>query len=378
MSIAAETVSRSENASPGLASPTATSVSAGRQRATEPVSNRVRRDGKFFRLGDQKFTVKGVTYGSFKPGQDDGIPLPSPEDVLRDIRLIKELGANTLRIYNTPPAWFCDLIHEHGLKLLLDVSWGKHFVFTQDKKVADDARDRVRKAAKACGNHPALFAISVANEIPPEIVRYGGAVHVGAFVDELVGIVRSEAADCLVTFASFPSTEYLASPEVDFVTFNVYLHDENAMRNYLCRLQHVAGEKPLLLGEYGIDTSREKSEEEQAALLGRQFGAAFDEGVAGAFVFSFTDDWYVHDWQADWHFGLVRADRSKKPAFAVMRDVFAKAPQTTSLKLPKVSVIVCSYNGASTTESCLRSMRRIRYPDFEVVFVDDGSTDRTQ
>jgi glycosyltransferase involved in cell wall biosynthesis len=48
------------------------------------------------------------------------------------------------------------------------------------------------------------------------------------------------------------------------------------------------------------------------------------------------------------------------------------------VKLPKVSVIICSYNGASTVESCLRSMQRLRYPDYEVVFVDDGSTDHTQ
>src|SRR3954447_13104848 len=43
-----------------------------------------------------------------------------------------------------------------------------------------------------------------------------------------------------------------------------------------------------------------------------------------------------------------------------------------------MSVIVCSYNGASTVESCLRSMERIKYPEYEVVFVDDGSTDNTQ
>ena len=47
----------------------------GRHRVIQPITNRVRRDGKFFRLGADKFYVKGVTYGPFKPGQD-GEPLP--------------------------------------------------------------------------------------------------------------------------------------------------------------------------------------------------------------------------------------------------------------------------------------------------------------
>ena len=101
---------------------------------------------------------------------------------------------------------------------------------------------------------------------------------------------------------------------------------------------------------------------------------------SACFVFSFTDDWYVHGWQIeDWSFGLTRRDRSPKPAFAAIKQIFEKAPQVAvGVKLPRISVVICSYNGASTVESCLRSMEKIRYPDFEVIFVDDGSTDHTQ
>src|SRR6185436_1933676 len=67
-----------------------------------------------------------------------------------------------------------------------------------------------------------------------------------------------------------------------------------------------------------------------------------------------------------------------KPAFHAIKDLFSRVPQVTDLKLPKVSVVICSYNGGSTVESCLASMRRIKYPDFEILFVDDGSTDHTQ
>jgi GT2 family glycosyltransferase len=41
-------------------------------------------------------------------------------------------------------------------------------------------------------------------------------------------------------------------------------------------------------------------------------------------------------------------------------------------------VVVCSYNGAPTLEQCLSSLRDVDYPDYEVVLVDDGSTDNTR
>ena len=44
---------------------------------------RVTLDGKFFRLGQKKFFVKGVTYGPFVPGHD-GEPFGTPEETARD------------------------------------------------------------------------------------------------------------------------------------------------------------------------------------------------------------------------------------------------------------------------------------------------------
>ncbi|MGF1632736.1 MAG: glycosyltransferase [Phycisphaerae bacterium] len=351
---------------------------AGRQRVGRDEPLRVRRDGKFFRLGDEKFTVKGVTYGPFEPNAA-GEVFPEPDQAQRDFAQMKRLGANTLRIYHLPPAWFLQAVQEAGLKLLVDVAWAKNMVWTDDPTLEVGARDVVRTAAREVGNHPAVFAISLVNEIPADIVRYVGHGPVEDFIDELAMIVKAEAPGCLVTFANYPPTEYLQPREIDFVSFNVYLHDPDAMRRYLTRLQLAADAKPLVLTEYGLDTHQEGDEQHQANLLAGQLKVAYEAGVAGAFVFAFTDDWYTQGWRIeDWKFGLVRRDRSEKPSFEAVRQVFERAPQTADDKLPKVSVIICSYNGASTVESCLKSMERLRYPDFEVVFVDDGSTDSTQ
>jgi glycosyltransferase involved in cell wall biosynthesis len=46
-------------------------------------------------------------------------------------------------------------------------------------------------------------------------------------------------------------------------------------------------------------------------------------------------------------------------------------------RLPTISVIVCTYNGARTIRDCLEGLRRVDYPGFEVIVVNDGSTDDT-
>ena len=353
-------------------------VIQGRQRLTRPATNRVRRDGKFFRLGDQKFYVKGVTYGPFEHSSEKE-PLPERAAIRKDFEQMLNLGANVIRVYHTPPGWFMDLAQEMGLKIFIDVAWPKNQIFVGDKLVTQQAHTAVREAARTCGNHPAIFAISVVNEVPPDILRFTGREAVEKFIDDLVDIAKSQAPDCLITFASFPTTEYLHPHNIDFVCFNVYLHNEQTFRNYLARLQNIAGEKPLMLGEYGIDTFQEYSEDRQAEILSAHVRAVFDEGLAGTVVFSFTDDWFTGGFRIeDWAFGLTRTDRSPKPSFNALQQLFLKVPQVSNEKLPSMSIIICSYNGGSTVGACLASMERIRYPDFEVIFVDDGSTDNTQ
>ena len=44
----------------------------------------------------------------------------------------------------------------------------------------------------------------------------------------------------------------------------------------------------------------------------------------------------------------------------------------------RISVIVPVYNGAATLAGCLDALYASRYPDFEVVVVDDGSKDATR
>src|SRR5690349_15409727 len=131
---------------------------------------RVSVDGKFFRLGEQKFYVKGVAYGPFTPDPQEACPFASREQTALDFNQIRNLGANVVRVYHLPPRWILDLALEHGLKLLIDIPWNKHLCFLDSPALRQEALQAVRTAVGQCAAHPAIFAFSVVNELPADIV----------------------------------------------------------------------------------------------------------------------------------------------------------------------------------------------------------------
>ena len=334
-------------------------------------------DGRFFRLGARRFHPKGVSYGPFAPN-NEGDAFPTSGQTRADFAQIAELGANVLRVYSLPPPWFLELALAHGLRLLVDVPWNKQSCFLDRAQDRAEVVDRVRRTARACGRHPAVFALSVVNELPPDVVRWSGPGEIETFLDELVAIVKAAAPDCLCTFGNYPTTEFLRPRTVDFHCFNVYLHEPRALRNYLARLQTLAVAKPLVLGEFGMDALRE-GEARQATLARWTIESAFRGGVAGVIAYCFTDDWFKDGRQVeDWQFGLTTRARVPRPAFAAVQQAYRLAPRFPLRIQPRVSVVVASFNGAATLPACLESLGRLNYADYEVLLVDDGSTDETR
>src|SRR2546430_5882272 len=60
-----------------------------------------------------------------------------------------------------------------------------------------------------------------------------------------------------------------------------------------------------------------------------------------------------------------------------VREAFTEVPLAPGLPWPRVSVVVCTYNGRRTIRDCLEGLSRLAYPNYEVIVVDDGSTDDT-
>jgi glycosyltransferase involved in cell wall biosynthesis len=332
--------------------------------------------GKFFFAGDDKVPLRGVTYGPFAPDAG-GYRYPGPEVVAQDLALITELGANCLRLFTPPPRWLLDMAAERGIWVLVGIPWAEHVCFLDSEEITEAVRRTVADVVETCRDHPAVGAFLVGNEIPPDIVRWYGPQRIGGFLRELVALIKSAEPAALVGYANFPSTEYLETDFTDFLAFNVYLHSEPEFRRYLSRLHTLAGDRPLVLTEFGIDSIRE-GEVVQAATLSWQVRSALEMGAAGTVVFAFTDEWYTGGCDiANWAFGLVDRERRKKPAFQSVQRWYGAAGLPALSEYPKVSVVICAYNAETTMEACLTSLRNLKYPAFEVIVVDDGSTDRT-
>ena len=347
---------------------------------SQHLGSRVTAGAKFFYRGDEKFWVRGATYGTFAPRE--GGDYPAPERVAQDFALMREAGINTVRVYTAPPRYLLDEAERHGLSVIVGLAWMQHVCFLDDAKLQGEIRAGVRAGVRACAGHPAVLAFAVGNEIPAQIVRWHGRRKVERFLKTLCDDVKREAPGALVTYVNYPPTDYLDLPFLDFICFNVFLHEPADFRAYLAKLQNIAGQRPLVLSEVGLDSLR-AGPEAQARFLDWQLREAFAGGAAGICVFAWTDDWYRGGHQIeDWAFGLVDAGRAPKPAFSAVRERFARLPfapfdAEAQRKWPKVSVVICAYNAAATLEDNLDSLLGLRYPNYEVIVVNDGSRDAT-
>jgi glycosyltransferase involved in cell wall biosynthesis len=62
---------------------------------------------------------------------------------------------------------------------------------------------------------------------------------------------------------------------------------------------------------------------------------------------------------------------------AAVTSAFADVPFAAERDWPRVSVVVCTFNGSRTLRATLEGIQCLEYPELEVIVVDDGSTDAT-
>jgi glycosyltransferase involved in cell wall biosynthesis len=346
---------------------------------SSPVMEQVVCDGKHMQAGSEPFRVKGVTYGSFAP-RDDGELFPEGHRLKDDLLRMAERGINVVRTYTLPPPELLDLAREVGLRVLVGLhyeDWRYEQVTSRaaHQRILDRARRALDVTVERCKGRPEVLGIAVGNEVPGDVVRAHGIGRVESGLSSLVAQVKD--AGLLATYCNFPTTEFLQVEEQDFLCFNVFLENPEKFRGYLRRLQIVSGEKPLVLSELGLP-SNIHGEDEQANFLEWQLRTVDELGIAGATVFSWTDEWAVNgDLVEGWDFGINDAERGAKPALDVVERWARSSVRELRSEWPRISAVVCVYNGEDLIGKCLTSLQGCDYPGLEVIVCDDGSTDAT-
>jgi GT2 family glycosyltransferase len=353
-------------------------VAQGRSvRATVGVGPQV--DGKFLRVDGERFYVRGVTYGTFAE-TELGL-FPGLKRVEEDFAAMAAVGINTVRTYTVPGLEILDLAEETGLKLLMGVWWDDpRYLDPTDRgswqKMASEAQAAVEEAVESFAGHPAVLGFVLGNEIPGPVVRWYGRRRIEDLLRILYETGKDAAPQALFSYANYPTTQYLDTGCFDFDCFNVFLENETAYRRYLAQLQVSTGDRPLLLTELGLDSGG--GEDRQAECLHWQLQGAMELGLAGTCVFSWTDDWWVGRHKVEgWYFGVTRENRDPKPALNVLEGYYRRRPSELREEWPRASVVVCAYQAQDTIEECLWSLTELDYPNYEILVVDDGSTDAT-
>jgi len=350
--------------------------------ATHPLTH-IEVDGKQFKAAGQRFAFRGVTYGTFAK-RADGALFPETRQLRADMRAIAAAGFNVVRTYTPPPQDMLDAARDFGLRVLAGIDY-QDWRYLVGRRNADvlsvrrEARNAAASFARKVAGDPVIFGISVGNEVPADVIRWVGTRPVSELVSELCALIHDIDPRRLVTYANYPTAEYLHGDDSDFVTFNVFLESKQAFHRYLTKLQHAAGARPLVLGEIGLDTGGDREgERRQAEVLDWQLEVAMERGVAGCCVFSWTDAWTVAGRPIeDWHFGITHRDRSPKQSLDVAMRWNRREVRDLNREWPSMSVVICAYNAAATLDECLENACALDYPGLEIVVVDDGSSDAT-
>ncbi|MBT8044071.1 MAG: glycosyltransferase family 2 protein, partial [Verrucomicrobiae bacterium] len=333
-------------------------------------------DGKFFRSGGERVFLKMVTYGPF--------PEPRP-DVLADdreqMRMIAAAGFNAVRIYGVPDRELLDVARDAGLWVFAGLAWEYWCDFISKPALYSKAQLDLTDGLKNWGDHDALAGVFVANEIPADMVRWMGVRKVCHALEDLIASGKSCRPELLFAYANFPTTEFLEPANADFTAMNIYLEQREDFAGYLPRLHNVAGDRPVLLTEFGLDT-RSHGESAQSEAMAWAVQESLLAGMAGLTVYAWSDHWLNRGvLMEDWAFGLNDREGNPKPALRELAGVLPekKTPEA-ALQMadwPMFSVVVCTHNGGSRMHACLSSLQALDYPSYEVIVVDDGSTDDT-
>lgn len=215
---------------------------------------------------------------------------------------------------------------------------------------------RIAHTANIFGRHPALVGYIVDCGIGQDVLRAGELESARRRLRGLANTIKGRAPGAMVGIKVRPETRALSILEEDFLYAEIPALEPVEIRDFVVALHNVAEARPVVIEFKDASPGQDEA-----------VAVAFGTGAAGV-VAPPVPAPVSHDW-----LGVKMLRASDVMPFVTLNGTCPPQPA----RMPMVSVVICAYNAERTMRPCLESLRRLDYPNFEVVIVDDGSRDAT-
>ena len=201
------------------------------------------------------------------------------------------------------------------------------------------------------------------------------------FLERLYDAAKDEDPGALVTYVNYPTTEYLAAavprPRLLQRLPRVARARSSA---YLARLQNLAGDRPLLMAELGLDSrAQRRGRAGRASSTGSSAPPSRPAAPARSSSPGPTSGTAAATTSTTGTSASPTATAAPKPALAaVARRLRRGAVPAPTRDWPRdLGRRLHATTARARIRETPRGAARLDYPDYEVIVVDDGSTDAT-
>ncbi len=250
-----------------------------------------------------------------------------------------------------------DLATYSGLHALVELAVEPEDLF--DPARARAAIARVAHTVNIWRNHPSLIGYLIDCPIVPDQLRLLGVERVQRALGRIIREIHLRDRRALVALKHRPAAVALAMGAEDFLYAAVGGLTPLELAPFVVALHNLAMARPVV-----IEFPQALAGAGQDELVASAFGV----GAAGVVAPPVARPAVPASW-----LGMRPMRAEEAGPFVSLNGTCPPRPPRT----PMVSVVICAYNAERTMLPCLESLRRLKYPNYEVVIVDDGSRDRT-
>jgi glycosyltransferase involved in cell wall biosynthesis len=306
--------------------------------------------GKFFSRKGQKFFLKAMRL----EGVGATLNFDAKVRLLGRLDALKQVHTTALVLAEAQSNPILDLASTAGLYSIVELGVAPEDLI--DRRKRSEIITRIAHTVNILNGRPGLLGFLINCPISQDALRAYGLEKARRALRDIIGVIKRRNESALVAIRHRPETRALTMLEEDFIYGEVPALAPVELRDYIVSLHNLAEARPLV-----IEFSQSSPGQDEAVAV------AFGTGAAGV-VAPPVPTPASPDWM-----GAVTLKASELMPFVTLNGTCPPGLP----KSPMVSVVICAYNAERTMLPCLESLRKLDYPNFEVIIVDDGSRDRT-